>query len=215
MDTQPIFAFLEELETRSAYVPPVIEDRDDERVRTSKAVDAYISYLVKLKGMKGKLETCVAQLLLENPSIKPQLDSVADRLKRIIGQYRTRRDDSLLSESFPDDQRAALLMAEETMKSLGWDKGATPLTNQDEVEVEQDSAAPLSDKNEKEIITGIRGLAKVLGVGVNKANAIVQSGILEKEHIQWNEGYWKFDKEKLLQFKKDNPNAFAKIKCTR
>ena len=213
MNTQPIFDFLSELETRSLYVHPAIEAGDDESEKETKTVNAFTDYLIKLKDMKGKLETCVAQLVLETPSMSSQLNSIADRLKRIIEQYRSRKQDAMLSRLFTDDQRAALLMAEETMRSL---EGNYEISSKDKVVLTMTQQnEDTSTNNDKEIITGIRGLAKVLGVGLNKANAIVQSGILEKEHIQWNEGYWKFDKEKLLQFKKDNPNAFAKIKCTR
>ena len=213
MNTQPIFDFLSELETRSLYVHPVTEAGDDESVKRAKNLNAFTEYLIKLKDMKSKLETCVAQMVLENPSMSSQMNNIADRLNRIIEQYRSRKQDAMLATCFPDDQRAALLMAEETMKSLeenyeinSKDKVVLTMTQQNE---------DISTNNDKEIITGIRSLANVLGVGLNKANAIVQSGILEKEHIQWNEGYWKFDKKKLLQFKKDNPNAFAKINCTR
>ena len=111
--------------------------------------------------------------------------------------------------SFSDSQRAALLIAEEAKRSLQRNYGAFV---EAETIIAEDETR---QENEKDTITGIRELAKVLGVGVTKANAIVQSGILEKEKIQWNEGFWKFDKKKLLKFKEDNPNAFAKIKCTR
>ena len=59
------------------------------------------------------------------------------------------------------------------------------------------------------IIKGVEGLAAALGCGKTKAQEIINSKVLQKAKIAYRMGRgWRFDKEKLSSFVKDNPEVF-------
>ena len=68
----------------------------------------------------------------------------------------------------------------------------------------------ITDDNEK-IIKGVSGLAKFLNCGKTKAQAIINSKILEKNNIQWYCGGWQFNAKLLREFMNSDPTAFKNI----
>ena len=70
-----------------------------------------------------------------------------------------------------------------------------------------------TEKRDAEIedttIKGVEGLAKALGCGKTKAQEILNSKILQKARIARRVGRgWRFNKEELSSFIKDNPEIF-------
>ncbi len=62
-------------------------------------------------------------------------------------------------------------------------------------------------------IAGVRGLAEYLGCGINKAQDIVNNGVLFEEKIQYKAGRkWLFNVRKLDSFLYKNPLIFEKIR---
>lgn len=68
---------------------------------------------------------------------------------------------------------------------------------------------------EDEYVHGVKGLAVFLNCGTSKAQAIINSKILEKTkpRIQQYVGGWQFHKERLSEFIDKNPEALRNIKC--
>lgn len=61
-------------------------------------------------------------------------------------------------------------------------------------------------------IKGIRGLALYLGCGVNKAQQIMNSGVLIEEKIAYKTGHtWLMNREKLTVLLEANPRIFEKL----
>ena len=61
-------------------------------------------------------------------------------------------------------------------------------------------------------IRGVRGLAKFLGCGVNKAQQIMNSGVLIEEKIAYKIGHtWLMNREKLTVLLEGNPRIFEKL----
>ena len=64
----------------------------------------------------------------------------------------------------------------------------------------------------EDLIRGIRELAKCLRCGLNKANAIVQSGVLKEAGVQFKMGNTNcFSKKKLEEVLSSNPDIFKKV----
>lgn len=62
------------------------------------------------------------------------------------------------------------------------------------------------------VVKGIRGLAKFLGCGVNKAQQIMNSGVLIEEKIAYKTGHtWLMNREKLTVLLEENPRIFEKL----
>lgn len=62
------------------------------------------------------------------------------------------------------------------------------------------------------VVKGIRGLAKYLGCGVNKAQQIMNSGVLVESKIAYKIGKtWLINREKLTLFLEDNPMILEKL----
>lgn len=73
------------------------------------------------------------------------------------------------------------------------------------------SCNSLSEKRESKVIGGVRELAKYLGIGVTKAQEIVNSKVLEKEGVSYCIGRkWLFNKEKLDALVREKPDVFSK-----
>ena len=70
-----------------------------------------------------------------------------------------------------------------------------------------------SEKEDDNIIKGIAGLKDYLSVGTTKAQAILNSGVLQKGGIAFNAGSWRIYKDKLDEFIKQNPTLLRDIKC--
>ena len=63
-----------------------------------------------------------------------------------------------------------------------------------------------NDNTGDNVIKGVHGLAKYLGCGVNTAQNIVNSKILEKEKVQYQAGRgWRFNKSKLAALLDEKP----------
>lgn len=64
----------------------------------------------------------------------------------------------------------------------------------------------------KQIIKGVRGLAEFLGCGVNKAQQIMNSGVLLSEKTTYKVGNtWITNREKLTVLLEENPKIFEKL----
>ncbi len=82
-------------------------------------------------------------------------------------------------------------------------KAVDPLATVSSVQTEQ-------KKEGINVISGVRGLADYLGCGNNKANDIVQTGILKDEGIQYLVGNcWKFNAKALDNYLKKHPDIFG------
>lgn len=70
-------------------------------------------------------------------------------------------------------------------------------------------------EREDDTIRGVGGLAEFLHCGKTKAQAIINSKILEKtpKRIQTNQGVWTFNRKALEEYLRDNPEAFRNIRC--
>ena len=73
---------------------------------------------------------------------------------------------------------------------------------------ENDTITPTNNR----LIKGVRGLAAFLGCGVNKAQQIMNSGVLIEEKIAYKMGHtWLMNREKLTVLLEENPRIFEKI----
>jgi len=64
-------------------------------------------------------------------------------------------------------------------------------------------------KDEDVIIKGVEGLAKYFGCAKGTAQLIINDGKLQNEGIAYRTGKgWRFNREKLDAFVKNNPPAF-------
>ena len=73
----------------------------------------------------------------------------------------------------------------------------------------QQSAEKRDAEIEDVIIKGVEGLAVALGCGKTKAQEILNSNVLQNAGIAYRMGKgWRFNKEKLSLFVKDNPEIF-------
>lgn len=73
----------------------------------------------------------------------------------------------------------------------------------------QQNAKTRDTETEDAIIKGVDGLAVALGCGKTKAQEILNSKVLQEAKIAYRMGRgWRFDKEKLSSFVKDNPEVF-------
>lgn len=81
---------------------------------------------------------------------------------------------------------------------------------QDAVEPEPtESSLKSKEKDSAYTIKGVEGLAKYLGCGKTKAQDIINSGKLQDAGVAINTGRgWRFNKEELDAFLKENPTAF-------
>lgn len=62
------------------------------------------------------------------------------------------------------------------------------------------------------VVKGVRGLARFLGCGVNKAQQIMNSGVLIEEKIAYKTGHtWLMNREKLTILLEENPRIFEKL----
>ena len=62
------------------------------------------------------------------------------------------------------------------------------------------------------VVKGVRGLARFLGCGVNKAQQIMNSGVLTEKKSAYKIGKtWLMNKEKLTLFLEDNPMILEKL----
>lgn len=79
-----------------------------------------------------------------------------------------------------------------------------------------DNSDNIAKKNEEinkpvEVIKGVKGLAKFLNKGTTTAQAILNSGILQKEGIAYRVGNgWNINTEKLSQLLANNPDLLSK-----
>lgn len=72
-----------------------------------------------------------------------------------------------------------------------------------------ESSLKSKEKDSAYKIKGVEGLAKYLGCGKTKAQDIINSGKLQDAGVAINTGRgWRFNKEKLDAFLKENPTAF-------
>ena len=68
---------------------------------------------------------------------------------------------------------------------------------------------------DEQTIRGVKGLANYIRCGATKAQAIINSKILEKSkpRIQFYAGCWIFKRKELDDFMENNPAVFKNIKC--
>ena len=75
--------------------------------------------------------------------------------------------------------------------------------------------APISEVHtpkSDEIIKGVQGLAKYLGIGVTKAQEILNSGLLKPNAVAYRSGKgWRISAEKLDKLLADNPDIFRGV----
>lgn len=207
MDTRPIFNYLCEVMDRKHFA-----SLSGRAGSLPEAVQEYEDYLSE---METEFEAGVFQCMAESSQFKEQLSVVANKLKRVISVGQRKEQEGVLDDSPKGaSMRVAMKMAENSLRFLEENYDITTRPLMPEVK-EEEEEAPLLIQDERSVITGVRGLAKAIGVGVNKAQAIVNSRILERDGIQWNAGNWKFDRAKLIDYLNNNPEAFSKIKCSR
>lgn len=67
-----------------------------------------------------------------------------------------------------------------------------------------------------EIITGTQGLADFIGCSKSMAFAIIDSGILKAEGIQYRVGRcWKFNGKRLEKYLTEHPEILSRVRCKR
>lgn len=68
---------------------------------------------------------------------------------------------------------------------------------------------PTENKADKRIIKGVKGLSEHLGIGITKAQEVLNSGILERKGISYRNGNaWRINAQKLDDMLSNNPNIF-------
>lgn len=81
-------------------------------------------------------------------------------------------------------------------------------TQQPQPQQQQQNTGRVSER----IIKGVRGLAEFLGCGVNKAQHIMNSGVLISEKTTYKMGkIWITNREKLTVLLEENPRIFEKL----
>ena len=206
MDTTKITDYLYELSNPSLKFSP------NERLVNPWVIEQY------LNGIESMRASFVAEVFTsENAELKSMyIDELKDAISKIEQRgYCNLKDENItqaivagikemeLVNQVVIIDRGLLASAQKALKALSPKHEETPSAAR--------NSEPIIPQETETIISGIRELAKALGVGINKAQAIVNSKILEKDGIQWNAGTWKFNKQKLLKFIEENPTAFSKI----
>ena len=80
---------------------------------------------------------------------------------------------------------------------------------------EQPQTAPTSNVEEN-IVTGVAGLAKYLKRGITLTQAIINSRLLERNGAQYQTGGgWNFNKKKIDELLKENPNLLKDVHIKR
>lgn len=89
--------------------------------------------------------------------------------------------------------------------------GYTTIKDKQDVTVEAETKQ-MAQSEDENIIKGVEGLAKFLGCGINSAQNIINSKMLEAEKVQYRVGKaWRFNKNKLAALLEKNPAIFKKI----
>lgn len=228
MDTTVIFDFLQEL-SRCEYIANSGDTIEDFRYNGIKYCEGRESYDIKLNSMFSSFKNSVMEIMLTE-SHQPVIDTIFNEIEKIEKQYydipdrdyltsmereyqgnnpsllKSIREVRFLNEMV-DVQRYYLSQAKEYVTTLlGKEQSKTVVKQQDEPPI-------ISNGNEEKIIKGVDGLAKYLHFGKTKAQAIVNSKILENNKIQFYSGGLRFKKDKLDVLLEENPNVFRDITC--
>jgi len=68
---------------------------------------------------------------------------------------------------------------------------------------------PAENKTDKHIIKGVKGLSEHLGIGITKAQEVLNSGILQQKGVAYRNGKaWRLNAEKLNYLLADEPYIF-------
>lgn len=68
---------------------------------------------------------------------------------------------------------------------------------------------PTENKADKRIIKGVKGLSEHLGIGITKAQEVLNSGILQRKGVAYRNGNaWRINAQKLDDMLSNNPNIF-------
>ena len=162
-----------------------------------------------LRRMNRRFEACVFKCVSENPEFKKELHIIADRLRSLISIPNELERLSLASDG--DISGIVSVMAAESLEYLGkYDSNVGVVT------------APLAidksvvDSSGASVISGTQGLADFLGCSKSMAFAIIKSGTLKEQGIQYMVGKcWKFNRELLTTYLQSNPNLLSKIRCKK
>ncbi len=75
---------------------------------------------------------------------------------------------------------------------------------------------PTSDVTSPTYVKGVRGLAQELHCGTNKAQGILNNGILQQKGVAWHIGRtWNINVKKLKQLLQDEPSLLANVPAYR
>ena len=92
----------------------------------------------------------------------------------------------------------------------------TPKPTQQEVPTQEEKQIEATNKTVQPliVISGTQGLADYLGCSKSMAFSIIKSGVLKQESIQYMVGKcWKFNRKKLDEHLKKNPDMLSRIRC--
>lgn len=92
------------------------------------------------------------------------------------------------------------------LNSLMEDSNTTVEATQPEPEARP---TPAENKTDKHIIKGVKGLSEHLGIGITKAQEVLNSGILQQKGVAYRNGKaWRLNAEKLNYLLADEPYIF-------
>ena len=229
MDTTVIFDFLQEL-SRCEYIASSGDVIEDFRYNGIMYREGRETYNIKLNSMLTSFKNSVMEILLTEKH-QPIIDTIFNEIEKIEEQYydipdrdylrmmerdyqgsnnqsllKSIREARFLNEMV-EVQRYYVSQAKEYVTSLlGEEQTKTVVKQQDEPPV-------ISDGNKEKIIKGVDGLAKYLHIGKTKAQAIINSKILEDNKIQFYSGGHRFKRDKLDALLEEKPNLFKDITC--
>lgn len=228
MDTSAIFDFLAEL-SRCEYSPhsgDCIEDFIYNGIPYNEGVEAYN---IKLKSMLISCKNALTAIMLDSKN-QPIIDAILTQVEEIENQFYDIPDSNHLSsieQEYDCNKNESLLkqikevrflieMVELQKNYLSQTKGYIySLQGKQHTQVpvrpEQEIINPKEESDN--IIKGVDGLAKALHCGKTKANAIIQSKVLEKHKIQFYSGGLRFKKDMLDALLQENPDVFKDIRC--
>lgn len=228
MDTSAIFDFLAEL-SRCEYSPlscDCIEDFKYNGVTYNEGVEAYN---IKLNSMLMSCESALTEIMLNSNNqsiidtiltqveeIENQFYDIPDRnhLSSIEQEYNCNKNESLYRQI--KEVRFLNEMVELQKDYVSQTKGYIySLQGKQHTQVpvrpERETIYPKEDSDN--IIKGVEGLAKALGCGKTKANAIIKSKVLVEHKIQFYSGGLRFKKDMLDALLQENPDVFKDIRC--
>lgn len=229
MDTTVIYDFLQEL-SRCDYIASSGDVIEDFRYNGIMYREGRETYNIKLNSMLMSFKNSLMSIMLSD-NHQPVINTIFNEIEKIGKQYYDIPDRDCLTSmerEYQGNNNHSLLKSIREVRFLNEmvevqryyvsqaKEYVTSLLGEEQTKtvVKQQGDRPvISNDNKEKIIKGVDGLAKYLHIGKTKAQAIINSKILEDNKIQFYSGGHRFKRDKLDALLEEKPNLFKDITC--